>query len=91
MPKQHGGSDDPDNLALACQRCNLLKGANLAAIDPITREVILLFHPRRESWRAHFRTHGIMIEGSTATGRATANLLLLNETRRLDLRAELTL
>lgn len=26
VAKQHGGSDDPDNLALACHRCNHHKG-----------------------------------------------------------------
>ena len=26
VARQHGGSDDPDNLALACHRCNLHKG-----------------------------------------------------------------
>ena len=29
VPRQHGGSDDPGNLALACHRCNLRKGPNL--------------------------------------------------------------
>ena len=27
--KQHGGDDQPENLALACDRCNLHKGPNL--------------------------------------------------------------
>jgi hypothetical protein len=31
-----GGSDDPDNLALACHHCNLHKGPNLAGVDPRT-------------------------------------------------------
>ncbi|MGH8524445.1 MAG: HNH endonuclease, partial [Gammaproteobacteria bacterium] len=26
IAKQHGGSDDPANLCLACDRCNLYKG-----------------------------------------------------------------
>jgi 5-methylcytosine-specific restriction endonuclease McrA len=26
IPRQHGGSDDADNLALACPDCNLRKG-----------------------------------------------------------------
>lgn len=36
IPKQHGGSDDPGNLALACYHCNLHKGPNLASLDPDT-------------------------------------------------------
>ena len=34
IPKVHGGSDDLDNLALACVDCNLHKGTKLAGIDP---------------------------------------------------------
>src|SRR4051794_18394911 len=26
VARQHGGADDPDNLALACNRCNASKG-----------------------------------------------------------------
>ena len=29
VAKQHGGSDQVDNLALACHRCNLTEGAEL--------------------------------------------------------------
>jgi len=28
IPKKHGGSDDMDNLALACIDCNLREGSN---------------------------------------------------------------
>ena len=34
IARQHGGSDDVDNLALACHRCNLHKGPNLTGVDP---------------------------------------------------------
>ena len=34
IPKVHGGTDDLDNLALACIDCNLHKGTNLTGIDP---------------------------------------------------------
>ena len=34
IARQHGGSDDPDNLALACYHCNWHKGTNLTGIDP---------------------------------------------------------
>jgi 5-methylcytosine-specific restriction endonuclease McrA len=34
IPKIHGGTDDLDNLALACIDCNLHKGTNLTGIDP---------------------------------------------------------
>ena len=34
VPRMHGGSDDLENLALACIDCNLHKGSNLTGIDP---------------------------------------------------------
>jgi 5-methylcytosine-specific restriction endonuclease McrA len=36
LPTKHGGTDDADNLALACIDCNLSKGSNIAGIDPAT-------------------------------------------------------
>ena len=47
VPRQHGGGDEPDNLALACPACNFHKGPNLTGIDPLTRRVESLFRPRR--------------------------------------------
>jgi 5-methylcytosine-specific restriction endonuclease McrA len=50
IPKFHGGSDDIDNLALACIDCNLHKGTNLTGIDPETGALTELFHPRHQEW-----------------------------------------
>ncbi|SPE37725.1 conserved hypothetical protein [Candidatus Sulfopaludibacter sp. SbA3] len=36
VARQHGASDDPNNLALACHRCNLHKGPDLTGIDSQT-------------------------------------------------------
>jgi hypothetical protein len=87
--KQHDGSDDPSNLALACPHCNSHKGPNLSAIDPQTDEVVMLFNPRADDWRAHFSVNGLFIEGYTASGRATVNLLAMNAESRLRVRAAL--
>ena len=89
IAKQHGGSDEADNLALACHRCNLRKGPNVTGIDPDTEQIVQLFHPRRDNWQNHFRFRGPYIEGITPTGRATVRVLTLNDARRLDLRLEL--
>ena len=89
VAKQHGGSDDADNLALACHRCNLRKGPNLTGIDPQTGEVVRLFHPRRDPWSDHFVVDGVRILGLSAIGRATVHVLDLNDARRLELRAEI--
>jgi hypothetical protein len=89
IAKQHGGSDEPDNLALACHRCNLRKGPNVSGVDTETGQVVPLFHPRRDEWLSHFQLKGPYIEGITPSGRATARLLTLNDARRLEIRAEL--
>ena len=86
--KQHGGSDEAANLALACHRCNLRKGPNLTGIEPSTNEIVPLFHPRRDQWDDHFRIRGTRIEGITAVGRATVQVLAMNDARRLSLRLE---
>jgi hypothetical protein len=87
IPRQHNGSDDPSNLALACERCNSHKGTNFAGIDSETNVVTVLFNPRRHSWEEHFRQSGAWIIGRTAIGRTTAQVLNMNEERRLRLRA----
>jgi hypothetical protein len=89
IAKQHGGGDDVNNLALACHRCNLRKGPNLTGMDPISGEVVALFHPRRDRWSDHFLLHGVRIQGITPAGRATVNVLALNDARRLELRSQL--
>lgn len=89
VARQHLGSDDPDNLALACHRCNAFKGPNLAAKDPQSGSVVLLFHPREQAWEEHFELEGHYLRGRTPTGRATVALLQMNAPRRLERRAEL--
>jgi 5-methylcytosine-specific restriction endonuclease McrA len=61
IARQHGGTDDPDNPALACLWCNLHKGPNLSGIDPETGQITALFHPRRDQWSAHFALRGVHI------------------------------
>ncbi|HUG90267.1 MAG TPA: HNH endonuclease signature motif containing protein [Planctomycetaceae bacterium] len=86
--RQHGGTDDPGQLALACDRCNAYKGPNLTSIDPDTGNIVLLFNPRRDAWNDHFRFRGGQIVGLTPIGRATVRLLNMNALRRVQLREE---
>jgi 5-methylcytosine-specific restriction endonuclease McrA len=86
IPRQHGGSDQLSNLALACYRCNKYKGPNLSAFDPQTGRVVRLFNPRRQRWAEHFVLRGVLLLGRTATGRATVELLRMNAPRRQSLR-----
>lgn len=89
IPKQHGGTDDLDNLCSACNRCNLHKGPNLAGIDADTGQMVPLFDPRRQSWDDHFAWQGAAVVGLTPTGRATVQVLQMNAPRRLQLRTRL--
>ena len=87
IPKTHGGSDDIDNLALACIDCNLHKGTNLTGIDPETSAVTQLFHPRHQAWEDHFEWQGIYLAGKTATGRTTIRVLNINSEDQVALRS----
>ena len=87
IPRIHGGSDDIDNLALACIDCNLHKGTNLTGIDPQTNELTELFHPRRQAWEDHFEWQGIYLAGKTATGRTTIRVLNINSEDQVALRS----
>ena len=87
VPRQHGGATVDANLALSCHHCNLHKSPNLTAIDPDTRSVVPLFHPRQETWAEHFLLQGPLVLGLTATGRATVRLMRMNDPQRLRLRA----
>jgi len=78
IARQHGGSDDPSNLCLACTSCNLHKGTNIAGVDPLTGALVRLFHPRRDKWADHFEWHGPLLVGKTDVGRATIAVLKIN-------------
>jgi len=49
IPRQHGGADATDNLALACHHCNLHKGSDLAGLDPESGQLTRLFNPRADA------------------------------------------
>ncbi len=86
IPRKHGGTDDWDNLALACAECNLHKGSNLTGIDPEINQVTRLFNPRHERWADHFAWDALRIIGLTAVGRTTVRVLELNVPARLRVR-----
>ena len=85
-PRKHGGSDNLDNLALACIDCNLHKGSNVAGYDPETGNLTELFSPRRHLWDEHFERQGRLIVGTTPIGRTTVQVLQLNSEKRVQLR-----
>src|SRR5271157_492106 len=58
IARKHGGETVASNLALACFYCNSFKGPNIAGLDPQSRKMIPLYHPRRHKWSRHFRWNG---------------------------------
>ncbi len=89
IARQHGGESQSENLALSCVRCNSAKGPNIAGIDPQSRTLTPLFHPRRNRWSDHFRLERNWIIGTTAIGRTTVHVLQFNHPDYLALRSSL--
>jgi hypothetical protein len=89
IAQKHGGLTVATNLALACYYCNSYKGPNLSGIDPVTRAIARLFHPRRHKWPRHFRWSGALLVGRTPIGRATIEVLKINDSERVEVRESL--
>jgi 5-methylcytosine-specific restriction endonuclease McrA len=90
VARQHGGKDEPDNLALSCHLCNSKKGPNLSSLDPKTGLLTRLFHPRTDRWSEHFRdAEDGRISGLTDVGRTTVHLLDMNSEIRTRIRREI--
>ena len=86
IARQHGGPDSDDNLCLSCHWCNFNKGSNIATLE--AGQLTPLCNPRTDSWLEHFELRGDVIVGLTATGRATVQLLNMNDEDRQLLRGE---
>jgi hypothetical protein len=88
-PKAKGGNDDNENLWLSCRLCNEKKGMLLEALDPDTGETVPLFNPRAQTWSDHFTwsEDSSRIIPKTAIGRATVDVLSLNDELRVRARA----
>jgi 5-methylcytosine-specific restriction endonuclease McrA len=50
IASQHGGQTTLENFALSCWDRNHVKGPNLASVDPLTGEIVLLFRVPGGSW-----------------------------------------
>ena len=79
-PLVSGGSSTPDNLCLACYRCNEFKGSRTEAADPRDGQLTPFFHPRQQRWPEHFAwsEQGDTMVGLAACGRTTIEALHLN-------------
>ena len=83
LPRQHGGETEEKNLALACFRCNRLKGPNVGSFDPLTGILVPFFNPRTQNWGEHFKLSGAMIDPLTPEARVTLKILRFNDRERL--------
>ncbi len=83
QPRSLGGSDDPENLALACSRCNQRRYNFMVGRDLASAAIVALFNPRQQLWADHFiwTADGIRIVGITPIGRATCDRLDINDDR----------
>ena len=86
QPRSLGGTDNYQNLALACRRCNERLYNFITGIDRKTGLEAPLFDPRLQIWSEHFiwSADGLRIIGISPTGRATCDRLDLNDERRPD-------
>lgn len=86
VPQSLGGSDDLNNLALACRRCNERCYNFISGYDPVTKTIVPLFNPRSHQWKDHFiwSADTKSIVGKTPMGRATVSRLDLNDERYLE-------
>lgn len=83
QPRSLGGSDQPENLALACSRCNQRRYNFIVGRDLESAAIVSLFNPRLYDWAAHFiwTADGTRIVGVTPMGRATCERLDMNDDR----------
>ncbi len=88
VPLSEGGTNAPDNLALACFHCNRRKSGKRVALDNLTQQTVPLFNPRLDDWRGHFiwSVDRLRVLPLTATARATIELLDMNRARILLIR-----
>jgi hypothetical protein len=91
VPRVCGAGSTLAELAWACPACNGHKYAKTHARDPQTGRSVPLFNPRRQRWSRHFAWGAdfLVIEGLTATGRATVETLHLNCPALVNLRRAL--
>ena len=91
IPIRLGGSNEMDNLALACDGCNTYKWAYIEGLDRQTRLIVPLFNPRKDIWTNHFQWSDdfTSIVGLTPTARATIDLLQMNRLGLVNIRKAL--
>ncbi|MEO0895439.1 MAG: HNH endonuclease signature motif containing protein [Bacteroidota bacterium] len=81
---KHGGTNELDNLCLACMFCNGNKSSDIGTILLPGDRFIRLYNPRKDKWQDHFtfdKDEGIL-QAKTDIGRATIKVLEMNKKDR---------
>ena len=88
IPKVDGGSDEAENLCLACPSCNRFKAVRKNTIDPITEISTPFFNPQLQIWEEHFAWNedASEIVGLTDIGRVTIEALKMNRVQLIRVR-----
>jgi hypothetical protein len=88
IPLILNGQTELENLARSCGICNNNKRDKIEHKDPLTQQIVRLYHPRKDNWKDHFQwsDDDLYIVGITQIGRATIELLKLNRLNAINLR-----
>ena len=80
IPTAKGGTDNEENLWLACRECNSHKSIKTRELDEKSKRRVKIFNPRTQNWKRHFKfsRNKTKITGKIACGRATVKALKLN-------------
>jgi hypothetical protein len=89
LPISQGGLTVAENLASACHGCNQRKRDRLEGFDLVSGKTVPIYNPRTMKWKRHFAwsEDSTLIIGRTATGRVTVELMGLNRSGLVNLRA----
>ena len=87
-PESNGGDSDLNNLVYCCQGCNGAKSDKTRLLDPVIKNYVSLFNPRKQRWNDHFAWDDEFshIIGLTPEGRVTVIALQLNRRILIELR-----
>jgi hypothetical protein len=88
LPLFRQGTNDEENLALACRSCNLRKGNRTSGTLGETDTEIRFFNPREDRWNEHFQVDLLsgQILGLTPIGEVTTTYLEMNSAPQLTAR-----
>jgi HNH endonuclease len=87
IPLKHRGTNDFENLALACPHCNQHKGSDFATLSG--EEIVRLFNPRTDRWSDHFVGINGEIVSKSKIGEASVRVFRFNEPDLIILRQAL--